>query len=93
MSLDEDYRVKRNPASYSVVAIVFGIVGLLLFFLLEDMGIVAIIIGGAGMMLGSYSINIASHSGIDNRKNLMILSGIGIFSSVLAFMLGFSGFV
>ena len=72
-----------NLVAMTVVIAILGIV-----FCLVDISVGAVIFGAAGLVLGGYSMGfVRRHAGAD--KKLMILAGVSILLSVIAFMLGF----
>lgn len=89
--LDIPYRPekKRNPAAYSAVTVVLGIVAAACGFLGQHY--VAVIAGAVAMLLGGYSMNLPRLLGVPNATQCMAISALGLILGVVGFILGFSG--
>lgn len=83
----------RNPMWVCVAAIICGAAGLCAAFAMDGMEMVAIVLGGIGMVIGGYSISLANHCPNDKRMMFMALAALGIMLTVLAFMFGLYGMV
>jgi hypothetical protein len=69
-----------------LIAIVIAVVGLVCLVLKVPVG--AAVFGAAGLVLGGYCMGyVHKHAGGDRK--LLALSGVVLFISVIAFMLGF----
>ncbi len=68
------------------MTVVIAILGIVFYFAKISVG--AVIFGAAGLVLGGYSMGFVRRHA-DGRRNLMILAGVSILISVIAFMLGF----
>jgi hypothetical protein len=84
---DEYNDIPRNPIIFCLIALFFGVVGLAVLFL-ADMAVISIGMGAVGMVIGGYSIGQANRGESSKRMQHMVLAGAGIFTSVMAFMLG-----
>lgn len=72
----------------NLVMITFVISVLAIVFYFAKISVGAVIFGAAGLVLGGYSMGFVRRHA-DSRRNLMILAGVSILISVVAFMLGF----
>jgi len=84
---DEYNDIPRNPIIFCLVALFLGVGGLAALFL-ADMVVISIGLGAVGMVVGGYSIGQANRGESSTRMQYMALAGAGIFTSVMAFMLG-----
>ena len=87
--MDDDYRdIPKNPLAYAVVSMVCGIAGAVIAQIFSDYAYIAIGLGGIGLFIGGYAISIASHYPGQDKMQFMVMAGVGLMTSVIAFMLG-----
>ncbi|MBR1973364.1 MAG: zinc ribbon domain-containing protein [Candidatus Methanomethylophilaceae archaeon] len=78
---------KRNPAVFSGLAVLLGIVTVLCAFVVGE-GFAAAGIGAVGMVLSGYAIGVPRHVECDNKQLYTALAGLGIALNVVGFMYG-----
>lgn len=89
--MSDDYNeIPRNPAGYAIASLLCGVAGTVIVFNLEGQAIISVILGAVGMLVGGFAINLSNHFPTNDRVQFMILSGMGILSSVISFMFGLS---
>lgn len=81
----------RNPMGICAVSLILGVIGVTLDFAV-DQRLIGMIVGAIGLMVGGYAINLANRPS-PNKTMYLVLSGLGLFLSVLAFMMGLKGLV
>lgn len=87
--LDDEYNdVPKNPAGYALVSMFCGIIGVVIAFQFKDLAIGSIILGAVGLFLGGFGISVANHHPGPDRVQFMLLAGVGLMASVIAFMVG-----
>jgi hypothetical protein len=89
--LDQPYvHEKKFSRKYFVyVGVVLGLISVVLWYL--EVWIGSIMTGGAGMMLGAYSMTFAKLVADKNKPMMYVLAGIAICTSVIGFMFGITG--
>ena len=84
-----DYNeVPKNPVAYALLSLFCGIIGVVIVFQLEDYAIAGIASGAVGLFIGGYAISVANHFPGQDRIQFILLAGVGLMASVIAFMLG-----
>lgn len=78
---------KRNPAVFSGIAVLMGVITVACAFALNQ-GFVAAGLGAVGMVLSGYAIGVPRHVECDNKQMYMALAGLGIALNVVGFMYG-----
>jgi CHASE2 domain-containing sensor protein len=87
--LDDDYNdIPKNPAGYAIISLFCGVVGVFIAFQLKDFAIAAVALGAVGLFLGGFAISVANHFPGKDRLQFMLLAGVGLMASVIAFMFG-----
>ncbi|MCL2032609.1 MAG: hypothetical protein FWH45_00550 [Methanomassiliicoccaceae archaeon] len=89
--MDDYYdRPPRNPVAYGLLSLVCGIFGVVAYYSF-NVPMAATCLGAIGMVIGGFSINVASHFPLSdkNRPQYMGFAATGLMASVIAFMLGF----
>jgi hypothetical protein len=87
MSNDYD-PVPRNPLGLSLLAMIVGIIGTVIAFRIQSLLIAAIILGAVGMIIGGYAVSLGNHTHTPDRLQYMLMAGVGIMTSVIAFIVG-----
>ncbi len=92
--LEEIYipKMKVNRSIFAVIALIVGVIAIIPI-ILDASQIAAIALGAIGLIIGGYSFNVPRLLDSSNKVPLMIMSGIGLTLSVLAFMLGIYSYV
>jgi hypothetical protein len=91
-SLEDDVfgRSARNPLGLCALSLIIGIIAFVMDFAMSQY-IVGAIAGAVGLMIGGYAVNYANRSRTNaNWKAFLILSGIGLCLSMVAFIYGFA---
>ena len=80
----------RNPVVWGMLALFLGCVGTFLAFQ-TDLYMIATFMGGAGMMIGGFSVSVAMRfpSTDKNKPSYIGFAAAGIMASTIAFMIGF----
>lgn len=78
---------KRNPAVFTGLAIILGVVSVALAFIIGQ-GAGASAVGAVGMVLSGYAIGIPRHLECENKQLYMAMAGVGIALNVIGFMYG-----
>ncbi len=88
--MKDDYnQVPRNPVVYGMLSLFCGVIGTAVVFMMESMAIASVGLGAVGMLVGGFSISIASHfPNSKDKASYMGLAAAGIMASVIAFMFG-----
>ncbi len=87
--LDRPYRKpkERNPFAFSVIALIIGIVSVALLFV-NGAAYGSVLIGAAGLVVGSYSVNLPRYLNPENKTLCMAMAGAGAFLSIIGFIAG-----
>ena len=87
--LGETYipEMRVNKSIFNYVTLIVGIAAAALAFF-ESTYMVGTILGAIGLVLGGYSFNVPRLMNAENKKMLMLMSGIGMILSVFAFIYG-----
>ncbi|MCL2317626.1 MAG: hypothetical protein FWC44_01020 [Methanomassiliicoccaceae archaeon] len=86
--MDEYRDIPKNPLPFSLLALVCGVAGVFIAQVFIDHAYFAIGLGAIGLFVGGYAISIANHYPGPDRMQFMLLAGVGLMVSVLAFMFG-----
>lgn len=86
---DKSKRAPIGATNFVVITLVIAILSIACYFVAT---VGAVVFGAAGLMLGGYCMGFVRRHA-DGQKTLMAISGIALFVSVVAFMLGFLNIV
>jgi len=87
--MDDDYRdIPKNPLMFCVLALACGVIGTIIALVFTDYAYISIGLGGIGLFVGGYAISISNHYPGPSRMQFMLLAGVGLLTSMIAFMFG-----
>jgi len=87
--MDDDYRdIPKNPLGFAVLALFCGVTGTFIAQVFTDHAYIAIGLGAVGLLVGGYAISLSNHYPGPDRMQFMLLAGVGLMTSVIAFMFG-----
>ncbi len=90
-SLEDDYYKgrTRNPMSVAILSLGLGIVSVILCLIPEYPA--GALVGAVGLVIGGYAVNYVNRSGGDMKQILLVAGALGLFLSMIGFILGFAG--